>query len=264
LKSFGQYLKEKRKLNNWTLPELGEKLNLDAYVIHKIEEDWRKFPSEKLEELAIILDVVPIELEQVYIKTDLLLNFAHIKNYREKIISILSGTETDENLSNIITGGENRLVEFKSTLRYCLKSKKPEKHIEFSVIKNLCAFLNTNGGKLILGVDDNGKIIGLDSTDFTTFQGTNKIDEFLKQLDNLINKYFGNQHSNFFDISFKEIEQKTIAIIDVASNNRNPTFIKAINDNKEAFYIRRNASAISLSMAEFYDYAKDKWKNNLG
>ena len=58
--------------------------------------------------------------------------------------------------------GENNFIEFKSTLRYCLRNDQPEKYIEFSIAKTLNAFLNSEGGTLIIGVDDVGDVLGLD------------------------------------------------------------------------------------------------------
>ena len=140
------------------------------------------------------------------------------------------------------------------------KNKNPEKHIEFSVIKNIAAFLNTNGGKLIIEVNDDKEVIGLEKTDYLTFSEKNKQDAFLKYIDNLIATHFGNQFSKNFEIEFIVLEGLTIVMIDITSNRISPTFVKNLEKNKEEFYIRRNASAIALSMKEFYDYSKERWK----
>lgn len=261
LKSFGLYIKENRTKNQLTLVELAAKLSFDTSIMSKIENDWRKFPENKLENLAKILNRPLDEVETEYINTDLLLNYGHFKNYKDKILKILNVQQTEIDIQSIIKDGENRLVEFKSSLRFCLKSKKPEKHIEFSVIKNIAAFLNTNGGKVIIGVSDDNEILGLEETDFFTFKENNKVDAFLKHLDNLIAKYFGNEYSRNFNVNFKRIDNKTIAILDITSNVQRPIIVKNLEkNNKEEFYIRRNASAIALTMNEFYSYSKERWE----
>jgi len=165
-----------------------------------------------------------------------------------------------EHFLEIIQKGESKFIEFKSTLRYCLKTMKPEKYIEFSTIKNIAAFLNTEGGTLFIGVDDKGEIVGLESTDFMTFNSDNKVDELLKHFDNLIAKYFGNENNANISIVLKTFEDKTIAVLDIKPNIIGPTILKNKDKiNKEEFYIRRNASAISLSMGEFFIYSKKKW-----
>jgi len=261
MKSFGIYIKENRVKKNMTLTLLASELGCDSAFLSKIENDWRKFPEQKLNILAEIIDRPLDEVETEYIKTDLLLSYGHFKNYEKKILEILSLEQPLNSIENIINSGENRLTEFKSSLRFCLKKQQAEKYIEFSVMKNIAAFLNTNGGKIIIGIDDNGKILGLEETDFTTFKEKNKIDAFLKHFDNLIAKYFGNEYSSNSDIEFITLNKKTIAILEINSNVYKPTIIKNIEkNNKEEFYIRRNASAIALSLEEFYSYSKEKWK----
>ena len=251
----------RRMDNSMSITKLASKLNLNSSLVSKIENGWRSFPKERLPELAEIFNRPVEEVENHFLITDLKVKYGDFKNYKERIIGILVEKEPNENLLEIINGGENKLVEFKSTLRFCLKNLKPEKIVEYSTIKNISAFLNTNGGKLFVGIDDNGEILGLEKTDFETFNEENKTDAFLKHLDNLISKYFGNHFTRNFEIYFKKIEDKTIAIIDILPNNQGPTIIKSFGNNgQDTFYVRRNASAIALNMKDFFSYSKDRWK----
>ena len=166
-----------------------------------------------------------------------------------------------EHFLDVIQKGESKFIEFKSSLRYCPKTLKPEKHVEFSSIKNIAAFLNTEGGTLFIGIDDKGEIMGLEATDFKTFNGDNKVDEFLKYFDNLIAKYIGNDKTSDVSIVLEKIEDKTIAILKIKHNTIGPTILTNKSKvSKDEFYIRRNASAIPLSMNEFFTYSKEKWK----
>lgn len=169
------------------------------------------------------------------------------------------GTEL---IREIIAKGESRVVEFKSSLRYCLKQQSPQAYVEHSSFKNLAAFLNSEGGHLFVGVDDNGEILGLENTDFATFKGTNKKDEFLKHFDNLTEKYFGNGLAGLLNVQFHKIDHKTIAVVEVKGSSPEPIILK--NPEKggtEEFLIRRNASAVALTMYEFLTYTKDHWKS---
>ncbi len=261
VKSFGEYIAMRRMDNSMSITKLASKLNLNSSFVSKIENGWRSFPKERLSELAGIFNRPIEEVENHFLFTDLKIKYGDFKNYRERITEILTEKEPNENLLEIIKGGESKSVEFKSTLRFCLKNLKPEKIIEYSAIKNISAFLNTNGGKLFIGIDDNGKILGLEKTDFETFKEENKTDAFLKHLDNLISKYFGNHFTRNFEISFKNIKNKTIAIIDILPNNQGPTIIKNFGNNgQDTFYVRRNASVIALDMKDFFSYSKERWK----
>jgi nucleoside 2-deoxyribosyltransferase len=57
---------------------------------------------------------------------------------------------TSEDVLKMINGGESEMVEFKTSL--------PGDKV---IARNLVAFANTSGGVMIIGVDDNGKVIGL-------------------------------------------------------------------------------------------------------
>jgi len=48
----------------------------------------------------------------------------------------------------MIRKGENKTVEFKSTLRVNLHTNKPDKEIGKVALKTIAAFLNTRGGDI--------------------------------------------------------------------------------------------------------------------
>ena len=77
---------------------------------------------------------------------------------------------------------------------------KAEKFIEHSVLKTLAAYLNSDGGILIIGVEDNKNILGIE-IDLDSFNKPNKLDEFKKHFDNLISKTFGNNFYHYLDES---------------------------------------------------------------
>ena len=79
---------------------------------------------------------------------------------------------------NFIESGESEIVEFKSSLSWNYKENRKDKFLPFSVIKTVAAFLNTNGGNLLIGVkvknDETNKteIIGL-KNDYSILQKNN-------------------------------------------------------------------------------------------
>jgi hypothetical protein len=189
-----------------------------------------------------------------------LANYAYFKSPEELQQKKLADDGTGL-IRQLIAAGESRLVEFKSSMRYCLNQKSPQTYVEHSSFKNLAAFLNSDGGHLFIGVDDNGEIIGLEDTDFSTFKGSNKKDEFLKHFDNLTEKYFGNGLAGLLNVQFHEVDKKTIAVVEVKGKAPEPVILKnPEKSGKEEFFIRRNASAKDLTMYEFFTYAKEQWK----
>lgn len=66
----------------------------------------------------------------------------------------------------LILKGENERVEFKSTLRWNLRAEKKDKAITHASLKTIAAFLNTDGGILLIGVADEGTLLGLNNDKF--------------------------------------------------------------------------------------------------
>ena len=56
----------------------------------------------------------------------------------------------ENSIREIIAPGEGRTIEFKSTMRLNLHTQKPGKEIDLAWLKALVAFMNTDGGILLL------------------------------------------------------------------------------------------------------------------
>ena len=54
----------------------------------------------------------------------------------------------------IVAKGESKTVEFKETFALDVKKGTKEKYIEKSALKTIVAFLNAEGGDLLVGVND--------------------------------------------------------------------------------------------------------------
>ena len=198
--TFGDYISSGRNVKGLTLRELASSLGLDISTLAKIEKNWRQFPKEKLHTLSDKFSVSYREVVTEFIKNDLIQQYGSFPDYRTIISNALNDNRTNYSISEILEEGESKKVEFKSSLRYCLKSQKAEKYIEHSALKNVCAFLNSEGGKLLIGVSDDKKILGLEELDFKTFKEEDKKDGWLKHFDNLISKHFGNNISQYIRV----------------------------------------------------------------
>ena len=111
-----------------------------------------------------------------------LVGYFYIKNGKMNVISKLvtnvveknkrffKSKNMDENMheevTNLIKKGESGKLEFKSTLRKNLYTNELDKKIEHSVLKTINAYLNSDGGTLLVGISNNGEITGLDYDEF--------------------------------------------------------------------------------------------------
>jgi predicted HTH transcriptional regulator len=101
----------------------------------------------------------------------------------------------------------------------------------------IAAFLNTNGGVLLIGVEDDLNVIGIDITDYPTFSDSDKKDAFLKHFDNLLAKYLGNDFNSIVDIKIESIDGRKVAKICVKGKALEPVFLNQ-KGKPDEFYIR--------------------------
>ena len=66
------------------------------------------------------------------------------------------------NAEALITEGESKTLEFKSTLRWNLKEDRKDNRVTHAALKTIAAFLNTEGGDLLIGVADDGSVVGIE------------------------------------------------------------------------------------------------------
>ena len=156
----------------------------------------------------------------------------------------------------IISKGENERIEFKSSLRWDYKTNTKNDELEYPVVKTVDAFLNSKGGYLFIGVDNHGKILGIEK-DYSTLGGKQNQDGFLLHLNNLINNHLGKDVHQYISTKIEKINDKEVCIMTI-SHSDNPIYLK--NKNKEEFFIRGVASTESLSLSQAVGYIRNHWK----
>ena len=61
----------------------------------------------------------------------------------------------------LISGGESQRVEFKSSFQWCYNHSKRDKYLVHDVVRAICGMLNSGGGNVFVGVDDDENVLGL-------------------------------------------------------------------------------------------------------
>ena len=172
----------------------------------------------------------------------------------EYLDSFIYKEKKNIDIKSLIQQGECQNVEFKSSLRWDYKENTVNKKLEFVIAKTLCGFLNSDGGVLIIGVDDDGNVLGLDK-DYNTLNKRDK-DGFQLALNNVINNYLGKDI--WVDIRIVSCDDKEVCVVEAKPSKRS-VFIK--NEGREEFYIRRGSATTPLSFSEMEKYISEK--NNL-
>ena len=114
--------------------------------------------------------------------------------------------------------------------------------------------MNCDGGKLLIGIDDNKNALGLNN-DLSTLKKEN-IDGFELQLIGIINKYIGSGFNSHVKISFPTYDDKQVCLIKVSKSSK-PIFTTF--EEREDFFIRSGCSSQPLSREQQSIYEKEHW-----
>lgn len=144
-----------------------------------------------------------------------------------------------------LAAGEGPGVEYKSTLRKNIRTGKQGKEIELAWLKAVVAFLNSKGGAVLIGVDDNGTLQGLDADEFENE------DKLLLHVKNLVNQHIGAEFSALISTNLVTMENNRALMIEVHAAET-PVFLR-IGKNEE-FYIRSGPSSMRLSPSQMVDF----------
>ena len=130
----------------WPLPS-----NVAQYLIIKMGgRNLRLFLSVTLKKFIVwgsfSHNCIPTEIRLILHKKSRIIRKNKSNNERGAIAPM-----TEAELLKLIQGGENILVEF----------KKSTTEITKDVYDTVCSFSNRNGGIILLGVKDNGEILGV-------------------------------------------------------------------------------------------------------
>ena len=154
----------------------------------------------------------------------------------------------------IIAEGENARVEFKSSARWNYKKGGQDTDIELGVVKTVAGFMNTEGGTLLIGVNDGGEAIGL-ADDLKLVPNQNR-DGYARWLTRLLMNSMGKSAAMNAAISFESVYGKDVCRVEVRPS-RKSVFVNAPKSkNKDEFYVRMNNQTEQLSMEEMLEYVK--------
>jgi hypothetical protein len=152
----------------------------------------------------------------------------------------------------LISEGEHESLEFKSSLRWDWKLGKVNKHLEAVIAKTLCGMMNHKGGMLLIGVDDDGQILGIEK-DWETLKHSNR-DGFEQRIVVLTTSHLGGHNTGALRMEFHRVEEKTIAIVRIDPAHE-PVFCK--DGNLQRYYLRAGNTTRELDTQEALAHMKE-------
>jgi len=172
------------------------------------------------------------------------------------IVFIFTRSMNEEgDINDMLETGEHEKLEFKTSLRWDTKQNQVNKELERTAMKTITAFLNSEGGYLLVGVDDKGKPIGLEN-DFASLARPDA-DGFENHFNNLFKSMVGSEFRRLVKLTFNNIGDKIICLINVEPGHK-PAYLKTGAD--EDFYIRTGNVTTPLKISEVASYTSSWWR----
>ena len=169
--------------------------------------------------------------------------------------NVLKGSESSEkvaqpSVAELIASGETGSVEFKSTLRTNLHTGQPDEKMHLSVLKTIAAFLNAKGGTLLIGVADDGQILGLGADGFPND------DKMGLHLVNLIKDRIGEVFMPYVHPHFEELDGTRVLSVRCERGPK-PAFVK--DGSVQRYFVRGGNATTELSGSSVTDYVKHRF-----
>ncbi len=176
------------------------------------------------------------------------------------IQKIEAETPQPPSIKDLLPQEESDTLEFKSTLQWDVKKSGKNEELRFEVLGTIIGFMNHEGGTLLIGVQDDHRVLGLEP-DLNLLGQSKNLDDFQQLLNNLISDRIGSAFAPLIKISFEKVEDKEICAIDV-KRAAEPVFLDAQEGKQRVkkFYIRQGNTTRLLDVEETHHYIRLNWK----
>jgi len=161
-------------------------------------------------------------------------------------------------VEKLINLDEGPHLEFKASLRYNTRGKCVDQELEANCLKTLCAFMNADGGELVIGVCDDRAVVGLDH-DYRTLPKPNR-DGFENYIINQISNKIGDLYLRYVRFMFYEVDAMEVCRVTVQTNQE-PAFMS--HKGKQHFYVRTGNGSRPFEISDATKYMIDRWPDIL-
>lgn len=162
--------------------------------------------------------------------------------------NVLSNVSEEDRILDMISEGENKTVEFKKTFAFnSFTNNKRDDSLVKASIKNIVAFINSDGGTLLIGVNDDGEITGMKEE----IQKHKSKDKFKLYFGDTVAERIGKLRNTHVSFKLMEIDSKSILVVYCTKSEKTPCFY-----NGKEFYIRQNPKAQLLEGEQLHAYLK--------
>jgi hypothetical protein len=155
----------------------------------------------------------------------------------------------------LITQGEGPGLEFKSSFRWDIDQQRVNRGLETVVLKTLAGLMNGDGGTLLIGVADDGRILGLER-DIAALRRRD-LDGFEQALISSVAAHLGADLCPHIQIVFHRLGEHDICRV-IATPSPRPVFLH--EGKQPAFYLRTGGGTRPLDIREATEHISRRWE----
>ncbi|MDC1209507.1 putative DNA binding domain-containing protein, partial [Pseudomonadota bacterium] len=175
-----------------------------------------------------------------------------LNSYKQEDTSFIN----NDNIEKLVQMDESETLEFKETWQYDIRQSEskqvPTKNLQMQLncIKTVAAFLNSNGGNLFIGIDDENVIEGLER-DLELLKNKT-LDQLENEISQVLINSLGSDKKPYYSLTQVKIKDAFIFRVKVEKCISNKTWVNF--SGEQSFYIRDANSTRRLTPEEADNY----------
>jgi len=232
------------------------------------QDDYRRSPSIRPADIGVsphTFGDVASELRQEGFISDDSTDLAPFGYYcyyiTDKGLAVLGVTSTSPSIwqqstTDLIAAGESDQVEFKIAALLNPRSGHPEGNMIQPVIKTVTCLLNSAGGVLLIGVEDNSQVVGVEREYAAVNQQKQNRDGYQLWLGGKLRATFGDARAEVIRLKIEEVHSHDVCRIEVPAYDE-PTYTPDGD-----FYRRSQVECVKLNTQQAHGYIHHQWPNS--
>jgi hypothetical protein len=249
-------IKETNQIANFAYVEWGDNVKIsDQPPVDYLPEMEGRFSAKDLERMrylhALPLGWETMEYQEFLEQRRELIAKVVSDGYQQLVRDDISvAANAAATVEDLVLIGESDAIEFKSTLRHNMHTGKHDPRMEWAILRTLAGFLNNSGGKLVMGVADDGEPVGLSHDGFANE------DKMSLHLTNIVKQKMGPQAVTLMRQRFEDYNGERVMVVE-CDPSKVPVFVK--DGQAEKYFIRTGPSTSELTASQQHDHISQRF-----
>jgi hypothetical protein len=163
---------------------------------------------------------------------------------RERHLARLAA-ELAADVRELIRAGEGERLELKASARWDYRQGAGNRELEAVIARSVAGFMNADGGTLLVGVTDDGEILGLEK-DYHSLRSKDR-DGFQRFLVDLVARRLGTDACLLIHVLFHEVDGRDLCRVAV---ERSPAPVFCAEGERSRYFLRTGNATRELDVAE--------------